>query len=107
MFARCHGGCLTSSVLATLAIAIFIGLGEEATCAASGIVDGFAYFGGDRLYHCADDDARSEELSAVVALFAHFEKESFIDLGEGVDVGVVYALLADFVDQVEDVEEVG
>ena|GEM_PF-5268356 len=51
---------------------VFIGLGKKAACSASGIIDSLANFGGDRFDHGADDDAGSEELSAVVAFFAHF-----------------------------------
>ena len=85
---------------------VFVGLGEEAAGAAACVVDGFADFGVEGLDHGADDDAGGEELAAVVAFFAHFEQEAFVDLGEGVDVGVVYGLAADVVDEVEDVEEV-
>ena len=80
--------------------------GQKATCAAAGVVDGLADFWVNGFDHGANHHPWGKELAAVVALFAHFEQQPFVDLREGEDVGSVDILLADGVNFVENVEEV-
>ena len=71
---------------------VFEGLGEEAAGAAAGIVDRLAGLRIDDADDGADHLARREELAAVVALVAHLEEQSLVDLAEGEHVGRVDGL---------------
>jgi hypothetical protein len=81
-------------------------LGEETACAAAGIVDGFIDFRIDGLNHGFDDLARREELSAIVALFAHLQEQSFVHLREREDVRRVHSLGGELIHLVEHIQEI-
>ena len=80
--------------------------GQKAAGTAAGVVDGLADFWVNGFDHGANHHPWGKELAAVVALFAHFEQQPFVHLGEGKDMGGVNVLLADGVNFVENVEEV-
>ena len=86
---------------------MFIGDGQKAAGAAAGIVDGLARLRIDGMHHGADHLARGEKLAAVGVLLAHFQKQVFIHLGEGKEMGVVHMVDTDLVNLVEDVPQIG
>jgi hypothetical protein len=98
LLARCRGAEPVAHEL--------VALRQETSGSAGRVVDRLADGWCDRANHGPDDFARREELAAVVALLAHLEEESLVDLREGKDVCGIDGLGADLVDLVEDVEKV-
>jgi hypothetical protein len=82
------------------------GLSEEPTRSTSGVIDSLADFRVDGIHHCPDDFPRREELSTIVPLLAHLQKESFVDLGQGEYVGWINRLVTYLVNLIQDIEEI-
>jgi len=91
-------------VLAQGAAHELISLGQETARAAAGIADRLAHLRGHGLHDGADDLPRGEELPAVVALLAHLEQQSLVNLAQGEDVRVIHRVEADLVDLVQRVQ---
>ncbi len=81
-------------------------LGQKAAGAAAGVVHGLANARVYHLYHRFDYLARREELPAVVALLAHLEQQSFVDLREREDMRRIDCLVRELMHFIEYVEEV-
>jgi len=65
---------------------MLVRLRQKTARATAGIIHRFINLRINHLHHYFDDLPGREELTAVVALFSHFQKQTLIDLRKGEDV---------------------
>lgn len=73
-------GIIGSRIIAKGSVHMLKALGQKAACATGRIIDRLANCGINYFHHGADDFARGEELPTIIALLAHLEQQTFIDL---------------------------